>query len=54
MAPSPCPGFTIDFWANDPPDIIEVSCLMPNGILILMHTSPTATIREIKMVNCVL
>lgn len=37
-----------DFWLCDPQDHVDISCLMPNGILIVMQTSPNATFEEIK------
>lgn len=37
-----------DFWQSDPPDLVEVSCLMPNGIIIEMKVSQNATFEEIK------
>ncbi|XP_037945852.1 phosphatidylinositol 4,5-bisphosphate 3-kinase catalytic subunit beta isoform [Teleopsis dalmanni] len=48
MAPQACSVFSSDFWKNDPPDIVELTCFMPNGIFILMNVSVTATIKEIK------
>lgn len=51
MVPSPLANVSVDFWQNDPPDSVEVMCLMPNGIVIPMQTFPTATIREIKEVS---
>lgn len=37
-----------DFWLSDPPDIVDISCLMPNGIIISMKVSQNATFEEIK------
>lgn len=37
-----------DFWSAEPPDIVDLTCLMPNGILIPMKTTQNATIEEIK------
>ncbi|XP_011213577.1 phosphatidylinositol 4,5-bisphosphate 3-kinase catalytic subunit delta isoform [Bactrocera dorsalis] len=48
MAPLSCPTDSIDFWRNEMPERAEVSCLMPNGILILTVVPINCTIREIK------
>lgn len=37
-----------DFWFTEPPDIITITCLMPNGIVIEMTTNQNATVEEIK------
>lgn len=37
-----------DFWFVDPPDIIDLTCMMPNGIIIPLKSSQSATIEEIK------
>lgn len=37
-----------DFWLVEPPDIVNLTCLMPNGIIIPMTTSQNATIEELK------
>lgn len=37
-----------DFWFVDPPDIVDVTCLMPNGIIIPLKSSQNSTIEEIK------
>lgn len=37
-----------DFWLADPPDIVDVTCLMPNGIIIPLKSSQNATFEEIK------
>ncbi|XP_055310433.1 phosphatidylinositol 4,5-bisphosphate 3-kinase catalytic subunit beta isoform [Sitodiplosis mosellana] len=44
----PEPFVQYDFWQLDPPDLIDVSCLMPNGIIIIMKVSQNATFEEIK------
>ena len=51
MAPLSCPTDSIDFWRNEMPERAEVSCLMPNGILILTVVPINCTIREIKTVS---
>lgn len=37
-----------DFWSTEPPDPVDLTCLMPNGILIPLTTTQAATIEEIK------
>ncbi|XP_055374052.1 phosphatidylinositol 4,5-bisphosphate 3-kinase catalytic subunit beta isoform [Condylostylus longicornis] len=39
-----------DFWQNDLPDtmVIEIACLMPNGIMIPIKAYPSSTIGDIK------
>lgn len=37
-----------DFWLTDPQDLVDISCLMPNSILICMKVSQNATFEEIK------
>lgn len=37
-----------NFWLSDTPDVIDITCLMPNGIIIPLKTSQNATIEEIK------
>ncbi|CAD6992165.1 phosphatidylinositol 4,5-bisphosphate 3-kinase catalytic subunit delta isoform [Ceratitis capitata] len=48
MSPLSCPTESIDFWRNELPQSAEVSCLMPNGIIILIVFPINSTIREIK------
>lgn len=49
MVPSPSPNFSMDCWLNDPPDLVHITCLLPNGVLIIHEVCATLTIREIKM-----
>ncbi|XP_055904205.1 phosphatidylinositol 4,5-bisphosphate 3-kinase catalytic subunit beta isoform [Eupeodes corollae] len=49
MVPSPSPNFSMDCWLNDPPDLVHVTCLLPNGVFLIQEVCATATIREIKM-----
>lgn len=37
-----------NFWLNEPSETVDITCLMPNGILIPMTASQMATIEEIK------
>lgn len=37
-----------DFWQSDPPDAVEICCLMPNSITIVLKVSQDATFDEIK------
>lgn len=48
MPPEHHPFVPYDFWQTDPPDIVDISCLMPNGIIIMMKVSQNATFEEIK------
>lgn len=47
---SPTQKFSVpyDFWYVETPDTVDVTCLMPNGIIIPLKTSQHATIEEIK------
>lgn len=40
--------FSIYLWKNDPPDIVELTCLMPNGMMLKMPYKSFSTIREVK------
>lgn len=42
--------YSPDFWFHDPEDCIELTCLMPNGIVILLKVSYNATLSDIKEV----
>lgn len=45
--------YSPDFWSYDPEDLVELTCLMPNGIVILLKVSYNATLSDIKEVcNC--
>lgn len=37
-----------DFWFSEPPDIVSITCLMPNGIVIETTAGQNATIEDIK------
>ena len=43
--------YSPDFWSFDPEDSIELTCLMPNGIVILLKVSYNATLSDIKEVS---
>ncbi|XP_018318828.1 phosphatidylinositol 4,5-bisphosphate 3-kinase catalytic subunit delta isoform [Agrilus planipennis] len=47
MVPIP-KEFTYDFWLTGPTDFTVVTCLMPNGVCILLDVSHNATLAEIK------
>nr|CAI5869888.1 unnamed protein product [Callosobruchus analis] len=48
MAPVPA-EYLYDFWDNAPPDRpVEVTCLLPNGIIVLLTVNSNATLAEIK------
>ncbi|EDV91090.1 phosphatidylinositol 4,5-bisphosphate 3-kinase catalytic subunit delta isoform [Drosophila grimshawi] len=40
--------FSIYLWKYDPPDIVDLTCLMPNGVVLQLRVKSTATIREVK------
>ncbi|KAH8381475.1 hypothetical protein KR093_005397 [Drosophila rubida] len=40
--------FSIYLWKNDPPDIVVLTCLIPNGLLMHLSVKSVATIREVK------
>ncbi|XP_064211138.1 phosphatidylinositol 4,5-bisphosphate 3-kinase catalytic subunit delta isoform [Tribolium castaneum] len=40
--------YSPDFWSFDPEDSVELTCLMPNGIVILLKVSYNATLLDIK------
>lgn len=39
------------FWDLEPAEKLQLTCLMPNGILILLHVPYYATLAEIKEVR---
>ncbi|CAH1990801.1 unnamed protein product [Acanthoscelides obtectus] len=48
MAPIPA-EYQFDFWDTAPPDRpVEVTCLLPNGIIVLLTVNSNATLAEIK------
>lgn len=49
------PYFNFDFWANQSPtphesEAVEVTVFMPNGMLIILNISRTATLADLKEV----
>ncbi|XP_015181948.1 PREDICTED: phosphatidylinositol 4,5-bisphosphate 3-kinase catalytic subunit delta isoform [Polistes dominula] len=40
--------YSYDFWAITPTDIVELTCLMPNGVLVPLDTNRNAILAEIK------
>lgn len=44
-----CSRFAIDLWKYDPPDVVHLTCLMPNGLMLYLVAKSTATIREVKV-----
>lgn len=48
------PYYNFDFWvkaAQNPPEQIELTVFLPNGILLLLTTNYTSTLSEIKEVS---
>lgn len=39
-----------DFWHRDTPERVQLTCLLPNGIVVDLPSVPNATIKEIKEV----
>lgn len=44
-------AYTYDFWAKTPTEVIELTCLMPNGVVIPFEANRNTTLSEIKEVN---
>ncbi|XP_030370722.1 phosphatidylinositol 4,5-bisphosphate 3-kinase catalytic subunit delta isoform [Scaptodrosophila lebanonensis] len=40
--------FSFSLWKNDPPDIVDIICLMPNGLVLPLRMRSIATVREVK------
>lgn len=40
--------YTYDFWAKTPTEVVELTCLMPNGVVVPLDTNRNATLAEIK------
>lgn len=49
------PFYNFDFWASqiapNEPEVIELTVFMPNGILLVVNISKTATLAELKEVR---
>lgn len=43
--------YTYNYWAKTPTEVVELTCLMPNGVLIPLETNRNATLTEIKEVR---
>lgn len=43
--------YCYDFWDLELPEKVEITCLMPNGIIIILKVSYNATLAEIKEVS---
>ncbi|KAG6800054.1 phosphatidylinositol 4,5-bisphosphate 3-kinase catalytic subunit delta isoform isoform X2 [Apis mellifera caucasica] len=41
-------AYTYNFWAKSPTEVIELTCLMPNGVVIPLETNRNITLAEIK------
>lgn len=50
MGPIP-EEFTYKYWLSGPTTNTNVTCLMPNGICIVLNVSHNATLAEIKEVS---
>lgn len=40
--------FSFYLWKNDPPDIVQLTCLMPNGLMLQIRFNSSSTIRDVK------
>ena len=40
--------YTYNFWTKTPTEVVELTCLMPNGVVIPFETNRNATLAEIK------
>lgn len=43
--------YTYEYWKSGPREVTTITCLMPNGTIILLDVSSDATILEIKEVR---
>lgn len=56
MVPIPA-EYMPDFWNHIPPDslsecpLVELTCLMPNGIIVLLKVNQNPTLADIKVVS---
>ncbi|XP_022227951.2 phosphatidylinositol 4,5-bisphosphate 3-kinase catalytic subunit delta isoform [Drosophila obscura] len=41
--------FSINLWKNDPPDYVDLICMIPNGTMLMLKAPSSTTIREIKV-----
>lgn len=44
-------AYTYNFWAISPTEVVELTCLMPNGVVIPLETNRNITLAEIKEVG---
>lgn len=44
-------AYTYNFWAKSPTEVVELTCLMPNGVIIPLETNRNITLAEIKEVS---
>lgn len=44
-------AYSFNFWANAPTEVVELTCLMPNGVVIPFETNRNTTLAEIKEVT---
>ncbi|XP_066595868.1 phosphatidylinositol 4,5-bisphosphate 3-kinase catalytic subunit delta isoform [Prorops nasuta] len=41
-------AYTYNFWSKTPTEVVELTCLMPNGVVIPFETNRNTTLAEIK------
>lgn len=46
-------AYTYNFWAKSPTEVVELTCLMPNGVVIPFETNRNITLAEIKEVSSI-
>ena len=44
-------AYTYNFWTKSPTEVVELTCLMPNGIVIPLETNRNTTLAETKEVR---
>lgn len=44
-------AYNYDFWVKTPSDDVELTCLMPNGVIIPLEVNRNTTFGEIKEVR---
>ncbi|KAH8381802.1 hypothetical protein KR009_000278, partial [Drosophila setifemur] len=44
----PCAAFSMNLWKNDAPEYVTLTCLLPNGLVLMLYVNSGATIQEVK------
>lgn len=48
------PAFLYDFWINNKSENVEVTCLMPNSVIIPLTVSTSTSLHELKEVGLII